>query len=98
MAQFDVYQLADGELVLDVQTDLLGSFDSRVVVPLMAPSEAPIRHRVLNPEVMVGGRPLILVTQFMIAVDRSELRVRVDNLDRYYDRIKSAYDMMFNGF
>ena len=22
----------------------------------------------------------------------------IDNLDRYYDRIKSAYDMMFNGF
>jgi toxin CcdB len=98
MAQFDVYQMADGELVLDVQTDLLGSFDSRVVVPLMAPSDAPVRHRTLNPEVVVEGRPYVLVTQFMIAVDRPELRIRVDNLDRYYDRIKAAYDMMFNGF
>jgi len=35
MAQFDVYRLADGELALDVQTDLLGSFDNRLVIPLM---------------------------------------------------------------
>ena len=98
MAQFDVYRMAGGELVLDVQTDLLGAFDSRLVVPLMAPAEAPIRHRRLNPEVVVEGQTYVMVTQFMIAVDRPELRNRVENLDRYYDQIKAAYDMAFNGF
>lgn len=98
MAQLDVYRLADGELVLDVQTDLLGSFDSRVVVPLMSPGDAPVRHRRLNPEVVVDGQAYVMVTQFMIALDRPELGVRVDNLDRYYDQIKLAYDMLFNGF
>lgn len=39
-----------------------------------------------------------MVTQFMIALDRSELRERIDNLDRHYDAIKAAYDMAFNGF
>jgi toxin CcdB len=98
MAQFDVYRMADGDLVLDVQTDLLGSFDSRVVVPLMLSTDAPIRHPRLNPEVVVGDQTLVMVTQFMIAVDRSELRTRIDNLDRYYDQLKFAYDMLFNGF
>ena len=98
MAQFDVYRLADGELALDVQTDLLGSFENRLVIPLMSPGDAPVRHRRLNPEVVIDGQTYILVTQFMIALDRHELGVRVDNLDRYYDQIKLAYDMIFNGF
>ena len=98
MAQFDVYRMADGELVLDVQTDLLGSFDSRLVVPLMPVADAPVRHPRLNPAVTIDGQSYVMVTQFMIAVDRPELGSRVDNLDRYYDQIKLAYDMIFNGF
>ena len=90
--------MADGELVLDVQTDLLGSFDSRVVVPLMHASGAPVRHPRLDREVVVEGQTYVMVTQFMIAVDRAELRTRVDNLDRYCDPLKLAYDMLFNGF
>jgi len=98
MAQFDVYRMAGSELVLDVQTDLLGSFDSRVVVPLMPPADAPTRHPRLNPEVAVEGERYVMVTQFMIALDRAELRDRLANLDSQYDQIKLAYDMLFNGF
>lgn len=98
MAQFDVFRLADGELVLDVQTDLLGSFDSRVVVPLYLPAIAPVRHKRLNPEVIVDGTTYVMVPQFMIALDRPELGMRVDNLDRYYDQIRAALDMLFLGF
>lgn len=98
MAQFDVFRLADGELVLDVQTDLLGSFDSRVVVPLYLPDVAPTRHKRLNPAVIVDGKTYVMVTQFMIALDRPELGMRVDNLDRYYDQIRAALDMLFLGF
>jgi len=98
MAQFDVYRMADGELVVDVQTDLLGSFDSRVVVPLMLPADAPIKHQRFNPEVVIEGKTYVMVTQFMIAVDRPALRDRIDNLDRNYDQLKLAYDMLFNGF
>ena len=34
MAQFDVYRLAGGQLVVDLQTDLIGIDASRVVAPL----------------------------------------------------------------
>lgn len=64
----------------------------------MPPDQAPVRHRRLNPELSVQGDLCVMVTQFMIALDRSELRERIDNLDRHYDAIKSAYDMAFNGF
>jgi toxin CcdB len=98
MAQLDVYRLAGGDLVVDVQTDLLGGFDSRIVIPLMLPDVAPVRHRRLNPQVQIGGVPYVMVTQFIIAIDAPELRSKIDNLDRHYDEIKSAYDMLFNGF
>jgi hypothetical protein len=39
-----------------------------------------------------------MVTQFIITVEARALRSPIDNLDRYYDEIKSAYDMIFNGF
>ena len=98
MAQFDVYRLTDGELVLDVQTDLLGAFHSRLVMPLMAPHEAPFRHPRLNPSFEIADQTVVLVPQFMIALDRTELGQRIGTLDQHYDEIKSAYDMLFNGF
>lgn len=98
MAQFDVFRLGDGELVLDVQTDLLGDFDSRIVVPLMPPDRAPPRHKRMNPQFALEGVSYVMVTQFIIAVETRALRSRIDNLDRYYDEIKAACDMVFNGF
>ncbi|MCR9267139.1 MAG: CcdB family protein, partial [Alphaproteobacteria bacterium] len=34
MAQFDVYRLKGGQLVVDLQTDLIGIDASRIVAPL----------------------------------------------------------------
>lgn len=64
----------------------------------MPPSIAPVRHKRLNPQVQIEGVTYIMVTQFVIAVDTPELNSKVDNLDRHYDEIRSAYDMRFNGF
>ncbi len=98
MAQFDVYRTADGELVLDIQTDLLGHFDSRIVVPLMPPEVAPVAHKRLNPHMHIDERPYVMVAQFMIAVGRQNLGKPVDNLTRHYDAIRAAIDMIFLGF
>ena len=98
MAQFDVYRLADGELAVDVQTDLIEDFDSRVVVPLMLPGIAPVAHRRLNPTIEVEGRAYVMVSQFIIAVDRRELGRPIANVKSRYDSIKTAFDMIFLGF
>lgn len=98
MAQFDVYRMAGGELVLDIQTGLIAAFRSRVVVPLMSAEDAPVAHARLNPKIVVGGKTLIMVTQFMIAVDDTELEDVVGNALASYDQIKQAYDMLFNGY
>jgi toxin CcdB len=98
MAQFDVYRV-DGTLLLDVQTDLLGLFPSRLVAPLRTADDIVLSpHPRLNPRLSVLGEPYILIIQHMSAVRTSILGKPVDNLDGSYDAIKSAYDMMFNGF
>ena len=98
MAQFDVYKLEGGELVLDLQTDLLGYFDSRIVVPLMSPKEAPVAHPRLNPTLMIDHVGYVMVTQFAAAVDRRTLPRPIANLTKDYDAIRAALDMIFLGF
>lgn len=98
MAQYDVYRVDSDELVLDIQTDLLGGFDSRIVVPLMPPEVAPVPHKRLNPIFVVDDRPYVMVTQFMIAVERSELQKPILNLTTRFDAIRSALDMIVLGF
>jgi toxin CcdB len=98
VAQFDVYRLRDGEFVLDIQTDLLGHFESRIVVPLIPPNLAPISHERLNPQMVIDEAAYVMVPQFMVAIKRSELRKPVTNLTYRFDAIKAALDMIFLGF
>lgn len=97
MAQFDVYELGDG-FVVDLQTDLLGLMPARLVCPLRRPGDQIIPHPRLNPTVTVGGETHVVLTQYASAVSRRLLARPVDNLDRYYDQLKAAYDMVFLGF
>lgn len=98
MAQFDVYRLETGEIVLDIQTDLLGYFDSRIVVPLMSAELAPIAHPRLNPTFEIGDDRYIMVTQFATAIRTSSLLRSIADLTQRYDAIRSALDMIFLGF
>ena len=73
MAQYDAYTLDTSEVVLDIQTDLLGYFDSRIVVPLMALEIAPVAHPRLNPTFQIDRQSYVMATQFAVAVKTSSL-------------------------
>jgi toxin CcdB len=98
MAQFDVFRLADGELALDVQTDLLSGFHTRVVIPLVPAGEALVAHPRLNPVFRIAGSDYMLATQSIVALETREVGKVVANLDDHYDAIRSALDMIFLGF
>lgn len=98
MAQFDVYRLTGGELALDVQTDLLSGFQTRVVIPLVGPGEGLVTHPRLNPIFEIDGLPYMLATQSLIAIENRELGKVVANLDDRFDDIRSTLDMIFLGF
>jgi toxin CcdB len=56
MARFDVYRNAGGTgYLLDVQSDLLRGFNTRVVVPLLPLTEFPKPAKRLNPVFEVEG-------------------------------------------
>jgi toxin CcdB len=99
MPKYDVYPSPDGSgYLLDVQTDLLGGLNTRVVVPLLPESAAPKPARMLNPLVDLGGERHVMATQFLSAVPAAILGKPTANLSGCTDDITRAIDMLFRGF
>lgn len=97
MAQFDVFRDAQGELLLDCQSDALGYLAIRMVAPLIPIDQAPERRVRLNPVFDVDGASYVMATQFATAIRSSELRARVSNLASYRFDIVGAFDMLLTG-
>lgn len=96
MAQFDVYRLHDGPLIVDCQADLLDYLHSRFVVPLLPPDLVDAGTG-LNPRFKVDGQVLHLFPQGAATVPASDLRRQVSSLvdDRF--TILNAIDMLLTG-
>lgn len=98
MARFDVYRYPAGEgLLLDCQADLLAHLNTRLVVPMLAPAQAPKPAGRLNPEFVVAGEPWVMVTQFAAAVEVRELGERVGSLAAHDREIIGALDLLITG-
>jgi toxin CcdB len=99
MSEFALRRLRSGGLVVDVQSDLLEPFGTRVVIPLVALEHAPRAPRRLNPVFEVEGEPMILATHLLAAVAEGELsRPALGSLASHRDAIRAALDMLFLGF
>jgi toxin CcdB len=98
MAKFDVYRLETGELLLDCQADLLSSFNTRVVVPLLKEGEAPPPASRLNPIFDVNGKRCVMATQFIASVPVRELGTPIAKLADQDSAVSNALDMLFIGF
>jgi len=99
MARFDVYKNPGGSgYLLDVQANLLEHLNTRVVVPLMLPNEAPSPANRLNPTFKVGEEMVVMVSQFLSAVPSSILKMPVTSLEAHDIEIIDAVDMVFQGF
>jgi toxin CcdB len=99
MARFDVYPNPDGTgYLLDVQADLLSHLNTRIVVPLLPPDEAPRPAQRLNPSFRVGASDLVMVTQFLAAVPSSMLKTPSGTLLNRHSDIVAAVDFLMQGF
>ena len=99
MARFDVYRDPDGSgYLLDVQADLLNHLNTRIVVPLMLPADAPKPAKGLNPVYMIGETAVVMMTQFLSAVPISALREQVATLDQHHTEIVDAMGLLLQGF
>lgn len=96
MAQFDVFRLRTGMLVVDLQTDLIGIDASRIVAPLREAG----RHAAfpgLTPMVEVEGAAWIVRVQELAAVPGTELRDFITSLAAQRDALKRALDILVDG-
>jgi toxin CcdB len=100
MACFDIHvPRAGGELVVDVQSDLVDILNTRVAVPLIPPARAPAPARRLNPVFTLPGTgPVVFVAQYIAALPAGELGPAVGSLAVERDAIRDALDMLFLGF
>jgi len=99
MARFEIFRNVDGPgYLLDVQSDLLSGLNTRVVVPLLPKSSAPLPAQRLNPVFEIEGSEVLMATQFMAAISEAELRVCIGSLAEQRHEVSAALDMLFLGF
>jgi toxin CcdB len=99
MSQYDVYKGYEKDtFILDVQSDILSDLNTRMVVPLLPEQMAPEAAQRLNPILEVEGIKCVMVTQFMTAVPKSELKSHIANVSGHAFEITNALDMLFQGF
>ncbi|BCG92386.1 CcdB family protein [Mesorhizobium sp. 131-2-1] len=100
MARYDVFAASgiEGGYLLDVQSDLLDHFKTRVVVPLLPLTSAPPPMRKLHPIFEINGRKLVMGTHLIATISTTELGESRLNLTRHHDEIVAALDMLFQGF
>lgn len=96
MAQFDLYRLGNGQLVVDLQTDLIGIDASRIVAPLREAGRY-VSFPGLTPTVEVEGAEWIVRVQELAAVPGAELRQPVGSLEHHRDALKRALDILIDG-
>lgn len=98
MAQFDVREGPAGSgLLLDCQADLLSHLNTRLVVPLMLPPEAPVPAGRLNPSFRLADATYVMVTQFAGAIEASKLGPVVATLADHDREIMNALDVLLTG-
>lgn len=98
MPRFAVYANPEGHgYLLDVQANLLSHLNTRMVVPLLPASQAPIPAQTLNPVFDIDGAAHVMVTQYMAAVPQRMLSAQVLSVEGQAHEVVSALDCLFQG-
>lgn len=98
MAQFDVYRLRGRALVVDLQSETLEDFSTRVVAPLHLRGKVPVPATRLHPLVNVLGESYVLATHLLTAVAARDLGTPVASLEAKRYTIIAALDMVLTGY
>ena len=98
MARFDIYKGAQARgLLLDIQSDLLDEFGSRVVVPLL-PAEGMQSVSRLHPEFVINDEHYVMSTHLIFAIPVDRLGAKIGSLAHDDLVIMSAVDKLFSGY
>ena len=101
MSRFDVFaghRRGGIHFLLDVQSDALTDFPTRVVVPLIDQAQAPKPFRGLNPVFHIDGQSYLMLTQSIGTVLARELQTPLLSLDNRSADILRALDLLLVGY
>jgi toxin CcdB len=96
-AQFDLYRLTDGTMVVVLQSDLLDQLNTRLVAPLIPATKLGRVMATLNPEVTLGADRYLLMPQLAATLTVAELGTRIGSLALLRDEIVRAMDALLSG-
>lgn len=96
-AQFDLYRMRSGGLVVVLQSDLLDELRTRVVAPLVPAGSVTRVLQVLNPAVTVGEAEFLVMPQLAATLTLAELGQKVGSLAAMRDAIVRAVDALLSG-
>lgn len=103
MGQFDVYRNPDKAsasavpFLLDVQSDFLSGFSTRVVVPLAPAQSVGKSAQRLHPQFQIDGVNMVMMTELLAAVPKAALGAVVMSVAQQRDEIVDALDFLITG-
>lgn len=98
MAQFDVYQTVEGDLIVDCQAEAWSAYNTRFVAPLLRLDTKLPRVERLNPVFDIKDEQMVMMTEFAATIATRALRQTGISLADHDLTIKSALDMLVQGF
>ncbi|HNJ76375.1 MAG TPA: CcdB family protein [Azospira sp.] len=99
MARYNVYPNPGGAgYLLDVQAEVHGLLNTRIVVPLLPLAIAPTPARTLNPLFELNGETVSMVTQYMAAVPVALLKGKIASVEDRRTEIVAALELLLQGF
>ena len=98
MARFDVYKSGNARgLLLDIQSDLLDEFGSRVIVPLLPAEDMQSGSR-LHAVFVINDETYIMSTHLIFAIPLDRLGPKIGSLAQEDLVITSAVDTLLSGY
>ena len=103
MAQFEVYLNPNTKsaqavpYLLDVQSDFLSGFSTRVVVPRVPVESAGKSAQPLHPQFQIDGAHMVMMTELLAAVPKIALGAAVTSMAQHRDDIIPALDFLITG-
>ena len=98
MSRFDFYKSGNARgLLLDIQSDLLDEFGSRVVVPLLPAEDMQSVSR-LHPVFVINDERYIMSTHLIFAIPVDRLGAKIGSLAQEDLVITSAVEKLLSGY
>jgi toxin CcdB len=98
MARLDVYKSGNARgLLLDIQSDLLDEFGSRVVVPLLPAEDMQSVSR-LHPVFVINDERYIMSTHLIFAIPVDRLGAKIGSLAQEDLVITCAVEKLLSGY